>query len=187
MREIYLAPFQAPFRLVARVGDVRQQRGQRTYACQNDQLLRAILDKGWGFNGVVGSELRATHDAVASIVPGSTSHSRWPTGRVLQPTGHTRDRRQGSRQARHDATTRSSASCSASACSTTCPRRHGQCAGDGAFARAAAEEGTVLLKNSGDALPLNPTNIKSIAVIGLTQRRHTRAAEAARSSSLLHS
>jgi beta-glucosidase len=39
-------------------------------------------------------------------------------------------------------------------------------AADGAVSRNVAEDGTVLLKNSGNILPLNPASAKSIALIG---------------------
>ena len=169
MREIYLAPFQA----AVQVGGAwsvmcANNEVNGTYACQNDQLLRAILDKGWGFNGVVGSDYAATHDAVASIRAGldqSFTLADW--GEYYSQLATLVTDGKVPVKLVNDATTRVLRLMFRVGLFDHLPSPPPvNVQADGAFARAAAEEGTVLLKNSGDALPLNPTNIKSIAVIG---------------------
>ena len=40
------------------------------YSCENPSLLRDILEREWGFDGVVGSDYAATRSAIGSVNAG---------------------------------------------------------------------------------------------------------------------
>ena len=136
------------------------------YACQNDTLLSTVLRGQWGFDGFVQSDFGAAHSTVPSALAGMD---------LEMPTGvYYADAMKQAVQ---------SGQISESAIDTLLVRRFTvmirfglfdrpltsspiPVQADGTFARSAAEEGTVLLKNSGNQLPLNAASTKSIAVIG---------------------
>lgn len=136
------------------------------FACQNDDLISTVLRGQWGFDGFVQSDFGAAHSTVPSALAGMDLEM--PTGVFYADA---------MKQAIQ------SGQISENAIDTMLVRRFTvmiefglfdrpltespiPVATDGTFARAAAEEGTVLLKNSGGQLPLNPATTKSIAVIG---------------------
>lgn len=138
------------------------------YSCENSSLLHDTLSNGWGFDGVVGSDYGATRSAVGSVNAGldqSFNLRDWGayyrdlpqlvrSGQVAESTIDERARRilrMMFRTGLFDA-------------DQTPPTV--DVFAHGAYARLAAEEGTVLLRNQRGLLPLQPAKIGSIAVIG---------------------
>ncbi|HWC79295.1 MAG TPA: glycoside hydrolase family 3 C-terminal domain-containing protein [Pseudonocardiaceae bacterium] len=167
LHEIYLPQFHAAV-TQGRAGAVMCAYPQvnGAYACQNDTLLSTVLRGQWGFDGFVQSDFGAAHSTVPSALAGMDLEM--PTG-IYYADAMT--------QAVH------SGQISESSIDTLLVRRFTvmirfglfdrpltespiPVQADGGFARSAAEEGTVLLKNSGGQLPLNASAAKSIAVIG---------------------
>ncbi|HEV2344051.1 MAG TPA: glycoside hydrolase family 3 C-terminal domain-containing protein, partial [Actinocrinis sp.] len=139
-----------------------------TFACENPNLLQTILRNQLGFTGFVTSDWGGTHSTVASAdngldmeMNGSTYYgsaltSALSAGQVTQATidGHVLNILTAMFAAGlFDKTNSGSLSNTVTS------------AADTAVARQVAEEGSVLLKNSGAVLPVTSAD-KSIAVIG---------------------
>jgi beta-glucosidase len=170
--EMYLPAFKAAVvegQVMAVMGAYNKFRG--TWCCENPFLLTKTLKDDWGFKGVVVSDWDAVHSTKATALAGldiemGTDKKEFKdyyladpflkqikngeidikvldekAGRVLRTiflTSMNRNRGLGSFGTKEHAD----------------------------VSRKIAEEGIVLLKNSQQLLPLNLTNIKSIAVIG---------------------
>jgi beta-glucosidase len=166
LREIYLPAFEA----TVKQGDVAavmcaypKVNGQ--FGCENTHLLSDVLRKGWGFQGFVQSDYTATHSTVAAAVAGldlSMKHDFYGAA--------TKTAVQDGQLA-------------VSVVDQMLIRRFTQmfkwglfdnpprpkpipAKADGAVARAIGEQSAVLLKNSGNQLPLAAAGLHSIAVIG---------------------
>jgi beta-glucosidase len=138
------------------------------YSCENDPLLRDTLEGAWHFDGVVGSDYQATHSAVASVNAGldqSFTLLDWGAyyrnlpqlvrdGTVAAATVNQRVRRVLRMMFRIGLFDGNRGPVTVDV------------AAHGAVARRAAAEGTVLLRNRRDLLPLQPAAVHSIAVIG---------------------
>lgn len=168
LREIYLASFEAavreakPWTIMAAYNKVNG-----TYCCENHHLLKEVLRKEWGYEGVVVSDWGAANDQTAGIQEGfdlrmpyagaqmdekivnAVEEGRLPVAdldaavrRILTLVKKgVENRKEGAsfdREAHHR------------------------------LAVQAAEESAVLLKNEGDILPLSESD--SIAVIGAFAR-----------------
>jgi beta-glucosidase len=139
-----------------------------TYSCQNRVLLRNNLERAWRFDGVVGSDYEATHSAVASVNAGldqSFTLLDWGayyrdlpalvrSGAVAATTLDQRVRRVLRMMFRIGMFDGNQG------------RVTVDVAAHGAFARRAAAEGTVLLRNQRGLLPLRAASVHSIAIIG---------------------
>jgi beta-glucosidase len=166
LREIYLPAFRAAVQeagVVAVMGAYNKFRGE--YCCQNDYLLNKILKSEWGFQGLVVSDWNATHDTRGAVLGGldvemgtkTNSYDDYFLARPLLdamragefPMSLLDDKVQ--RNLRQMLRPHPTGSLNTEQHQET--------------ARRVAEEGIVLLKNAG-ILPLNPTSITSIAVIG---------------------
>ncbi|MYS19049.1 beta-glucosidase, partial [Streptomyces sp. DvalAA-14] len=168
-REIYLPAFEAAV-----------QQGQAysvmcsyasvagTYACENSQLIQQVLEGDLGFTGFVTSDWGGTHSTVASANAGLDQEMNGQdfygtaltnavnSGQVSIATldGHVRRILTSMFASGLFDTTQTG--------TITAPV---STAAHQATARQVAEEGSVLLKNAGSALPLGTAN-KKIAVIG---------------------
>ncbi|MCO5997028.1 glycoside hydrolase family 3 C-terminal domain-containing protein [Actinoallomurus rhizosphaericola] len=134
------------------------------YACENAQILRDILLDTWKFDGVVGTDYPANHSTVASALAGldqefsgTTYFQQLPAavaaGQVPQSVlddAARRILRLEFRTGLFDPQKPVTANFD----------------DDSAVARRAAEDGSVLLKNSGNTLPLDTKALRSLAVIG---------------------
>jgi beta-glucosidase len=146
------------------------------YACENGQTLTDTLMDAWQFKGFVMSDWGATHSTVASAdagldmdMPGghpATDYYGDPMLAAVQAGDVSMSTING--MVKHvlwamfkvglfDRTYPDPASVVDADVSSPA---------DNQVALDASEEGTVLLKNSGNVLPINPHNVKSIAVIG---------------------
>jgi beta-glucosidase len=165
LREIYLPAFEEAVKQ-AHVWSVMcaYNKVNGVFSCENSVLLRQILINEWGFDGVVGSDYPANHSTVASALAGldqeflSTFFQALPQavadGRVPQAILDDAARRILRMEARIGLLD-----------------GHGtgpapDFDADSRFARDAAEQGSVLLKDRGGALPLDARRLRSLAVIG---------------------
>ncbi|MBC3839296.1 glycoside hydrolase family 3 [Streptacidiphilus sp. 4-A2] len=170
MQEIYLPAFQAAVQQGAASSVMCSYSYiNGTAACQNPYTLSTVLRQQFGFGGFVTSDWGATHSTVASAnagltmdMPGSDGYygsalqSAVTSGQVSQSTINTEVSQILTEMfafGEFDKPTAGS------------PAETATSATDQADAGALAEEGTVLLKNSGNALPLGSSD-SSIAVIG---------------------
>ncbi|MGH9771584.1 MAG: beta-glucosidase family protein [Candidatus Acidiferrales bacterium] len=168
LQEIYLPPFQAAIQ-VGHVGTVMcaYVKTNGTYSCQNSKLLTGLLRKELGFKGWVMSDWGATHSTVASMKAGLDQEM--PGGKFYGEALKTAvQQHKVSTSALDEHVRRILATMFSHGLFDK--QQHGKwnanvrSAEDDHFSRKAAEQGTVLLKNADNILPL-PAGA-SIAVIG---------------------
>jgi beta-glucosidase len=140
-----------------------------TYACQNPYTLTQVLRNQFGFKGFVTSDWGATHSTVPSALagldmemPGSSDYgpalqAAAQDGQVPMATLNTMVSDILTELFRFGLFDRAP---SGSPTAVVTSPAHA------AIAREVAEQGTVLLKNQGNILPLSSSSVKSIAVIG---------------------
>jgi beta-glucosidase len=136
------------------------------FNCQNDLLLNQILKGRWRFSGFVTSDFGATHSTVASALAGLDLEM--PTGKYFGD-GLKAAVQSGKvpMSAIDDKLVRRFRTMMEIGVFDHPPQRAPIPAKeDGGVARRLAEEGMVLLKNTGGLLPLNAARLRSIAVIG---------------------
>ncbi|HUD35583.1 MAG TPA: glycoside hydrolase family 3 C-terminal domain-containing protein [Streptosporangiaceae bacterium] len=170
MQEIYLPAFQTAVQQGAASSVMCSYSSPNgTYACQNPYLLSTVLRQQFGFSGFVTSDWGATHSTAASAnagldmdMPGSDGYygsalaSAISSGSVSQATLNT---------AVSEILTEMFAFGLFDKPATGSPAQTATNATDQSDALQLAEEGTVLLQNTGSILPLS-TSTPSIAVIG---------------------
>jgi beta-glucosidase len=170
LREIYLPAFEASVKqgdTAAIMCAYPSVNGQ--FGCENTHLLKDILRGEWGFKGFVQSDYTATHTTIGAALAGldlAMKHDVWSDEamKALVAKGDLNE----------------------NVIDTMLIRRYTQmfrlgwfdhppaveaiaAKADGEIARSIAEQGAVLLKNSGKPsllLPLDPKALHSIAVIG---------------------
>lgn len=166
LEEIYLPAFETSVKQ-GRAGTVMcaYPKVNGSFACEN-RFLYDVLRGQWGFDGFVQSDFGAAHSTVPSALAGMD---------LEMPTGVFYD------TAMRDAV--QSGQISESVLDRLIIRRYAvmirfglfdrpltlspiPVEQDGAIARDIAEQGTVLLKNAGGALPLDPAATRRVAVIG---------------------
>jgi beta-glucosidase len=172
LREIYLPAFRAAVQdagVWAVMGAYNQLRGQ--HCCENDYLLNRILKGEWGFQGLVVSDWNGAHDTREAALNGldlemGTENRAYADYYLAQPyhAGLLRGdfplatlddkvrRNLRVMIATHVLDGRAPGSINTTAHQET--------------ARRVAEEAMVLLKNDGGLLPLDPSRIRSLAIIG---------------------
>ena len=155
-------------------------------ACSNDDLLKTTLRERWGFHGYVITDRRALHDTVPSIKAGVD----WELAHMT-PLFYSLDPQKGQKGNPGGEGLKvdlESGKITVGDIDQMLRRRYVQMFEFGQFdtnfdafygstpdftahgkiAREIAEQGIVLLKNQNSFLPLNPKNVKSIALIGAT-------------------
>ncbi|HEV2436177.1 MAG TPA: glycoside hydrolase family 3 C-terminal domain-containing protein [Verrucomicrobiae bacterium] len=167
LREIYLPAFEASVeegRVASVMAAYPQVNGY--YCCQSAELLDQILKKEWGFNGFITSDFGAVHSTVPSAMAGLDLEM--PTGKYFGSALETAVKSGqvpmsviDDKLIRRFRTMMQFGLFDHPLKPKPIPARE-----DGKQARQIAEEGMVLLKNSGNALPLDPAHLHSIAVIG---------------------
>jgi beta-glucosidase len=170
MREIYLPAFEAAVK-EAHVGAIMNSYNKvnGVHATQNDMLNTQILKREWGFQGVLMSDWFSTYDGVAAAKSGldlempsgffMNRNNLLPAvkdGRLTESQIDDKVRRILRLAVRLHWLDRDQADASI-------PRYNVE---GREVALEAAREGTVLLKNDGNLLPLDRHAIKTIAVIG---------------------
>ncbi|WP_255949972.1 beta-glucosidase family protein [Streptomyces odontomachi] len=164
LHEIYLPAFEKAVK-DGRVWSVMcaYNKVNGVYACENAQILRDVLIDTWKFDGVIGTDYPANHSTVDSALAGldqefsgTTYFQQLPAavaaGQVPQAVlddAARRILRLEFRTGLFDPQRSTTADFDKNA----------------TFAKQAAEDGSVLLKND-DVLPLNPKKLDSLAVIG---------------------
>jgi beta-glucosidase len=172
LREIYLPPFKAAVQeagVRTVMSAYNKFRGQ--YCSENDYLINKVLKGEWGFRGLVMSDWGGTHSTRGAVMNGLDLEM----GTEFVPYDDfylARAFREGVRSGEFPAAvlddkvrrnlrqmmdTKVIEGRGPGAINT---KEHQ------ATARRIAEESMVLLKNDGNALPLDPNKIKSVAVIG---------------------
>jgi beta-glucosidase len=136
------------------------------FMCENKYLLSDVLRDQWGFNGFVQSDYTATHSAVGSAGAGMSLELRanGPYDQELKQAvldGQVSMQRLDWLLEQRLATEIRFGLFDHPLSTTPIDAAAG-----GSVARQVAEDGTVLLKNSGDQLPLDASKLHSIAVIG---------------------
>jgi beta-glucosidase len=172
LREIYLPAFEAAVKeagVLSVMGAYNQVRGE--HCCHNDYLLNKILKGEWGFKGLVVSDWGGVHDTKQAALNGldlemgtnkpyDEFYLAKPfidglrSGEFPMPVLDDKVRRNLREMFATHAFDRDGPPGSLNT------KEHQDAA------RKIAEEGIVLLKNDGGALPLDPAKVKSIAVIG---------------------
>ena len=169
-QEIYLPAFQAAVQQGAASSVMCSYSTiNGTYACENPYLLTTVLRQQFGFTGFVTSDWSATHSTAASAnagldmdMPGGDGYygdalqGAVTSGQVSQSTINTEV---------SDILTEMFGFGLFDKPDTGSPVETATSTADQNEATALAEEGTVLLKNSGSVLPLTSSD-NSIAVIG---------------------
>src|SRR5215469_13966657 len=138
-------------------------------ACQNQYLMNTTLDQRWAFPGFVTSDYQATHSTVQSAIAGNDQEMPAPQfyGSALQAAVQSG---QVSMATLDQMVSRiltemfdfgefNNPPTGSTGATVTTPANH-------AVSTQVAEDGTVLLKNSGGTLPLAATGGGTIAVIG---------------------
>jgi beta-glucosidase len=170
MQEIYLPQFQAAVQQ-GKASSVMCSYStiNGTYACENPYIQNTVLKQQWGFPGFVTSDWGATHSTVPSAnngldmqMPDASFFGAPLKAAVLAgqvPLSRLDDMvsRVLTEEFRFGLFERTQTGTPASV--VTSPQH-------AAVARNVAEQGTVLLKNDGSALPLDTSKVHSVAVIG---------------------
>ncbi len=187
LREIYLPPFEAAVReagVWAVMGAYSRFRGE--YCAYNDYLINKILKGEWGFPGLVMSDWSGTHSTpdpvfggldleMGTLVPGSEDAQSYNEYYLARPF------LEGIRNGQYpvsildDKVRRNLRVMFATHVFDIRERGTLNTSEHRATARRIAEEGMVLLKNDADTLPLNPSRITSLAVIGENAVRRNAA------------
>lgn len=136
------------------------------YACQSSYLLNDVLKLDWGFKGWVMSDWGATHSTVQAALSGLDQEM--PTGVHFGDTLKQAVEKQEVPISRlNDMVHRILRTLIADGVFDNPPVvKPLDLRADAAVALRAEEEGAVLLKNNGALLPLDPSSVRSIAVIG---------------------
>ena len=175
MQEIYLPQFEAAVtqaKAASVMCSYSTVNGQ--YACENSYLLTGVLRQQWHFPGFVTSDWGATHSTVPSALAGLDMEM--PGGQGFGTDYYGAPLKQAVQAGQVPMATLNGMVSSiltemfrfglfdhpptGSLTATVTTPAHAQ------VGREAAETGTVLLKNAGGVLPLQPGRDKSIAVIG---------------------
>lgn len=172
LREIYLPAFKAAVQdggVWSVMGAYNQFRGQ--HCCENDYLLNQILKEEWGFKGLVMSDWAGAHDTRECALNGLDLEmgTDKPYNRFYLAQPYLDGLTNGVYpMAGLDEKVRRNLRVMIATHVLDADRKPGSIntAAHQAIARRVAEEGIVLLKNDRQALPLDATNIKTIAVIG---------------------
>ncbi len=166
LREIYMPAFEAAIK-EAHSATVMcaYPRVNGTFNCENATLLNGVLKKEWGFDGFVISDWGATHSGVPSALAGLDLEM--PTGYYFSHLGEAVKSGQlpvsvlDGMLVRRFAKMIEYGDFAPQPVPTPIPAFE-----HGAISRNIAEQSMVLLKNDGNLLPLDPSQLRSIALIG---------------------
>ena len=172
LREIYLPAFKAAVQqggVWCVMGSYNQFRGQ--HCCENDYLLNQILKKEWGFKGLVMSDWGGTHNTREAALNGLDIEmgARHNYDRCYLAKAYLDGLKSGEfPMAGLDDKVRRNLRVMFATHVLDPGRTNGSLntVVNELVSRRVAEEGIVLLKNKHHILPLNTTDIKTIAVIG---------------------
>ena len=172
LREIYLPPFRAAVQeagVLSVMAAYNKFRG--AYCAENDYLLNKILKDEWGFRGLVVSDWNATHSTRGSVL-GGLDLEMGTVGKPFDEFYLARPFLEGVRGGEFPLTVLDDKARRNLRVMFATRAFDGHTPGSintkehQATARRVAEESFVLLKNDAGALPLDPSKLTSIAVIG---------------------
>lgn len=173
LREIYLPAFQAAVieaKAYSMMGAYNKFRGE--YLCENSYMLNTILREEWGFEGIVISDWAAVHTSVNSLQSGLDVEmgTTKPFNEFYLADPLLNAVKAGKiAEAEIDKHVKRILQLMFTLKSVgNAERKQGSIANEAHFKHAydIASESIVLLKNEKNLLPLNPSKIKTIAVIG---------------------
>jgi beta-glucosidase len=171
LREIYLPAFEAAVKqggVLSVMGAYNKFRG--TYCCENPYLLNDILKKEWGFTGMVVSDWSAAHTtAGCALGLDLEMGTNGPYDQFFLAQPYLDQLKAGALpMAELDDKVRRNLRVMFAIHMFDPDRKTGAINTEAhqTVARHVAEEGVVLLKNEGNALPLDAGKIRTIAVIG---------------------
>ena len=171
LREIYLPAFKAAVQeggVLSVMGAYNKFRGQ--FCCENDYLLNKVLKGDWGFKGLVMSDWAGAHTTDGAVTRGLDLEmgSDGPYNKFYLADPFLEGLKSGKYPLAilDDKVRRNLRVMFLSNILDSKSKGSLNTGEHQATARKVAEEGIVLLKNEGSILPLDPTKIKSIAVIG---------------------
>lgn len=171
LREIYLPAFKAAVQdggVWAVMGAYNKFHGQ--HCCENDYLLDKVLKGEWGFQGLVVSDWGGAHDTREAVLNGLDLEmgTEKPYAQYYLAQPFLEGIRKGDfpMSVLDDKVRRNLRVMFATGMFDGRPTGALNTAEHQAKARAVAEEACVLLKNSDNALPLDLSRLKSLAVIG---------------------
>ncbi len=168
LRELYLRPFEIAVTR-ARPASVMSayNRVNGPFASEHPWLLRDVLRGEWGFDGFVVSDWGAVDDRAEGVRAGL--HLEMPSSGPLGPGEVIEAVRDGRLlESRVDEVVGELLACvlRAAEARDAAPPPALDAAAHHALAREAAASCLVLLRNEGDALPLDPATPKKVAVVG---------------------
>ena len=166
LREIYLPAFEASVK-EGRVGSLMAAYNQVNgeFSCQNEFLLTQVLKKEWGFNGFVTSDFGAVHSTVPCAKAGLDLEL--PTGKYWgDALKKAVEDKEIPESLLDDKLVRRYRTMMRFGIWDKPPSHREIPLGHADIARKLGAEGTVLLKNHGNLLPLDAGRIHSIALIG---------------------
>lgn len=172
LRELYLPAFEAAVKeagVLSVMGAYNQLRGE--HCCHNSYLLNQVLKGEWGFSGLVMSDWNGVHDTRQAAMNGLDLEmgTDKPYEKFYLAGPFLDGLRSGAfPMSVLDEKVRRNLRVmfAVHAFDSPGPRGSLNTKEHQDAARKIAEEGIVLLKNDGSALPLDPAKLKSIAVIG---------------------
>jgi beta-glucosidase len=186
LQEIYLPAFKAAVQQGGAwsiMGSYNQLRGQ--HCCHNDFLLNQLLKKDWGFDGVVVSDWGGAHNPrqaamngldieMGSYSNGTISGSKfgYDDYNLAKPFLEALKKGEVPMSVLDDKVRRILRLNLRTNMSPNRPLGRYGCEDHSTAARTIGEEGIVLLKNTGNVLPLVPGSVKRIAVIGENATRN---------------
>jgi beta-glucosidase len=175
LQELYFPAFKAAVKAGAGSVMCAYNQVNGDYSCENASLLNDTLKQSWGFKGFVMSDWFATHSTVKAAnagldmeMPSGTQFGfpEYFTGALKQAvesgqvsTATLDDKVRRILTAMFDAGLFDHPTTGDQSTDVATPA-HRQ------LARRLSEQGTVLLKNEGELLPLDPRRVNSLAVIG---------------------
>lgn len=172
LREIYLPAFEAAVKeagVLSVMGAYNKIRGE--HCCHNSYLLNQVLKTEWGFPGLVVSDWSGVHDTRQAVLNGLDLEmgTDKPYDKFYLAGPFIDGLRSGEYPVSvlDDKVRRNlRVMFGARAFDVDGPRGSLNTKAHQDTARRVAEEGIVLLKNTGGTLPLDPARVKTIAVIG---------------------
>lgn len=163
LREVYLLPFEfaAAAGCAGMLAAYNRVNGQ--YCAEQHHILTEVVKGEWGYPGVIMSDWFGTHSTAPTLLGGLDLEMPGPA-RFLGAKSAAAVEFGAVTEARvQDAATRVANAAARVTGAKSQPLAETDIT---ALLEEAAAAGMVLLKNDGDLLPLNPTTIKTLAVIG---------------------
>jgi beta-glucosidase len=176
LHEIYLPPFYSAV-VHAKVASIMCAYPllNGVYSCQDPSLMSGLLDQRWGFDGFVRTDSNAnasTADSANAGLDQERGSFWWDNGQLAAAVADGAVRISTINAAVRRILTQMFRLELFNDPPTGTLSSHASTPADRAIALKAAESGTVLLKNTGQALPLHVSSTRSIAVIGADGSTH---------------